>query len=406
MKTMQYIRNSLLTGVCVGLLTGCSWLEDWPPKDSEMARKSAPKPPESKIEKVAGGTWLNDNASNDAMAQEQNAQLAMSDSNTTPKGIAIDSSQMDRIKKLESNVDQLSNDLKMIMPALTKLAAAQTSPQKQAAAIEPAAGADMAMPQSGQQEPTPLAGGNTANPKPGTVAWYEQQESRRRKNKPAVQPVSAPAPAPTQVQQQAYAPPAAPYQPPVQQAQYQQQPMYQQQTGYAQPVQQAYQQQPYQQQPPAYQPAMQQNYQPPVQPQASKPMPAEYQEFAPAPSPSYSQASYGGSASSSVTNVRFGEHSDKTRVVLDTSNNVTYSYDLDNRERILMINLPGVSWQGAQQMQVYNSPVVSSYNVMPDGQGGHQVIMQLKVPAQVMWSQALAPGGSQGHRVVFDIAPR
>ena len=358
MKAVPFIQKMLLTGVCIGLLTGCSWLEDWPPKGSEMARKTAPKPPESKVVgEASGDKWIDqDKGTQTADAGDQNAAQQ-------PKGLTVDAASEDRISKLEKEVDQMSNDLKMMMPALTKLAEAQGDIQKTLGSVEPSAG--NAMNATAGQQPLPLAQQQTQGsaPQPGTVAWYEEQERKKRAasgQQSSIQQQPA-------MQQAAYQPPPAPPQ----------QTMPPQQAGYQQP-QQAYQppQQQYQQQ--AYQ-------QPPMQ------------------QPSYQQASYSGGPV--VTNVRFGEHPDKTRLVLDTSNKVAFSYNLDNNEHILMISLPQTAWAGMPQMAVAGSPLVASYNVVPDNQGGQQLMLQLKQPSRVLWAQTLDPTGPQGYRLVFDLAP-
>ena len=378
MKATHMIRNTLLTGVCIGLLTGCSWLEDWPPKGSELAVKTAPKPPESKIMQTSGGTWLE--------SDERVSQAG-------PKGIAVDDASAERIAQLEQTVAGIRNDMQMMMPALTKLAEAQGDLQNALSQVEPAAGSVMgqAAPPSGQgyvqnhqspqqQRPMPIAApANTGNNMPPPIpAQFDKARQQQ--------------------QQQTYQPPQQPsYQQGYQQGYPQQQtyqPQPQQNNGpqpgsvawYEQQEQQSRQQQAYQPQPQQnnYQ---RQNYQPPVQ------------------QPVMQQASYGGAASGvSVTSVRFGEHPDKTRMVLDTTSDVAFSYNVDASGRMLTVSLPGAGWQGASQMNVMNSPLVSSYNVTPDGAGGHQLVMQMRQPVRVLWAQALKPGGPQGHRIVFDLA--
>jgi len=347
MKAFQLIRNTVLTGFCAGLLAGCSWLDDWPPGGSDKTAQATPKPPESKIMQTSEGTWLE--SSREAQAVQ-------------PKGLAVDAGSADRIAQLEAAIAGIRNDLDMMMPALTKLAEAQGDLQKVLGSVEPASGGPVSMAAPAPQ-PVPVAQPAAAQP----VGWYEQQEKQNRAN-----------PQPT-----------AAARPPAQQT-------WQQQPDYAP----AYQQAAAPQQP-AYAPVQPQpSYQPPAQPVAVSPQ--AYQQ------PAAQPASLGGAMAATgayVSNVRFGEHADKTRLVIDTSDKVAFSYDVDNNERILMIELPGSGWQGAQEMQISNSPLISSYNVVSDNQGGHQLIMQLKQPVQVLWAQALAPGGPQGHRVVFDLAP-
>ncbi len=388
MKAHHFIRNTFLTGLCVGLLVGCSWLEDWPPKDSEMARKAAPKPPasESKVMKQGDGTWLQ--ADNGEPVQMNAAE---------PKGLAVDPASSDRIAALEQELANIRNDLKLMMPSLTKLAEAQGDMQRMLGGVEPAAGSadrhDQRANQAGASAPMPLHAPQataqtaapmpnaaaTGNPQPGTVAWYEQQERLNRQRMAANTPPAMPPPAHYQPVQQQMAQ-AAPVPVPAHMGHSQMgQPMMAQQANQPPPAQ------------PVYQPPVPQAASAPV----SAPPPAQFQ-------PASHGSAMGGAA---VTGLRFGEHSDKTRLVFDTSDNVAFSYDLDNNERILMINLPGTGWMGSQQMQISGSPMVQSYNVVPDNAGGHQAVIQLRQRARVLWAQALRPGGPQGHRIVLDLAP-
>ncbi|MCB9990777.1 MAG: hypothetical protein H6867_05290 [Rhodospirillales bacterium] len=386
MKATHMIRNTLLTGVCIGLLTGCSWLEDWPPKKSEMAVKTAPKPPESKVMQTSEGTWLK---SDDRVSQ------------AGPKGIAMDDASSDRIAQLEQSVESIRNDMQMMMPALTKLAEAQGDLQSALSQVEPAAGGSMRAsappaannyaPSYQQQQPqsyqpTPIAAQGGGNVPPPIPAQFDN--SRPAQNTYQQQPVM----------QQAYQQPQQAYQPPPQQQMQQppQQQMYQQaamqQNSGPQPGSVAWYEQ---QEQSSRQQAQPTNYQP--APQAYQPPPQQ---------PVMQQASYGGAASGpAVTNIRFGEHPDKTRMVLDTTTDVAFSYNVENGGNVLSISLPQSGWMGATQMDVMNSPLVSSYSVSANGAGGQQVTMQMRQPVRVLWAQSLPPGGPQGHRIVFDLAP-
>lgn len=366
MNAARLIKTTFLTGICIGLLTGCSWLEDWPPKGSQAEARAVPKPPESKIMQTSEGTWIEP----DNQAQPAQQASAAPSQSPQPMGLAVDPSSAERIAKLEETVNSIRGDLDMMMPALTRLAEAQSDLQKALGQVEPSAGA---MVQGGvdynngaayQPQPVPLsrppaqaaapvpvpaprqmqqqpAQAQAGGPQPGSVAWYEQQEQVNRQQ--AAHQVSG-------------------------------------QGGMQQPP---VQQQAAQMQPPPPQQQQQQVYNQAV----------------------YQPASYGGSAGPSIINVRFGEHTDKTRLVFDASDKVAFNYDLDNNERLLVITLPGTGWGGAQGMPVNGSPLVASYNVIPDNAGGHQVIVQLKQPAKVLWAEALTPSGPQGNRIVLDLAP-
>ncbi len=119
----------------------------------------------------------------------------------------------------------------------------------------------------------------------------------------------------------------------------------------------------------------------------------------PATPVAYSQSSNG----PLIKQVRFGEHPDKTRIVLDMSAETTFKYDLDNGEKILMIELPQAGWKGQPESSTRNSALISSYSLMPDGQGGTRIIMQLRQDVQVRWAQAIPAAAGKDPRVVIDI---
>lgn len=380
MKLSSIIRNSLLTGVCIGLLSGCSWFEDWPNGNDKTA--AAPPPAGQKqVVETAGGTWLQDAPANTQMASHQKAM-----------GLNIDEASAQRIAQLEAEVENLRNELRTMMPAVAKLAAAQGDLNQALSNIQPAAGGMQgsmaAQPQSGVSQPVSLAvppvpqtaqmpaaaayndsyeeeydaqgdvvaGGDGVVMAPTAqahdVAWYEQQERQKRQAKRAARQAVAVEPAAAPMQQQAQAAPVA-------------------------------------------QPAVVTPSAPAVMQQASAPQAAALPQ----------SNVQNNDAGVFVRNLRFGEHADKTRLVLDTSDQVTFRYDIDNNEKLMVIEMPQTGWRGSEAMDISNSPLVSSYSVVSDNNGGHQLIMQLKEPTQVLWAQALMPGGPQGHRIVIDLAP-
>lgn len=107
----------------------------------------------------------------------------------------------------------------------------------------------------------------------------------------------------------------------------------------------------------------------------------------------------------SISEIRFGEHANMTRIVLDASGKVPYTYSLDASGTLMTIMLPQTAWKTTAQ---FNPPgsLVESYTATPDGQGGSIVALRLKKPATVSWSDILAPGAEGGYRVVMDMAPK
>ena len=108
----------------------------------------------------------------------------------------------------------------------------------------------------------------------------------------------------------------------------------------------------------------------------------------------------------SIKGVRFGNHEGgKSRMVIDVSAAPTFTHDIDNNERILMIEIPGTVWNaGPVTKIIQDNPMIQSMAASPDGQGGTRVILQLTAPAKILWSQAIPPSGTQGNRIVLDIA--
>lgn len=107
-----------------------------------------------------------------------------------------------------------------------------------------------------------------------------------------------------------------------------------------------------------------------------------------------------------VQGVRLGNHeTGKTRMVFDVSKASTFTYDVDNAEKILVIEIPSTVWNaGPVTRNFMENPLVKSLAASPNGQGGTRIVVQLSAPAKVLWSQAIPPAGLQGDRIVFDLA--
>ncbi len=106
---------------------------------------------------------------------------------------------------------------------------------------------------------------------------------------------------------------------------------------------------------------------------------------------------------SAVQDVRFGEHGGRTRLVLDMSGPVAFSTDLDNNEKIFVIELPGVSWNASRAGQVPRSLFVQSYSVHDEQTGGSRLVLQLKKPVRIRTAEVLKPTGTKGYRLFVDI---
>jgi hypothetical protein len=107
----------------------------------------------------------------------------------------------------------------------------------------------------------------------------------------------------------------------------------------------------------------------------------------------------------SVTDVRLGDHPDKTRLVLDLDARSAFQFDLDNGQHALRINLPGTTW-GTQQQKIFpNHPLIAGYAAHSLEGGGTSLVIALKKNARVLLSSAFPPDQGKSDRIVFDIGP-
>lgn len=247
-----------------------------------------------------------------------------------------------RIAELEQEIGALRNDMNMMMPALTRLAGLERNASVALNDIQPAAGG--------------VQGGEV----PRIHRNYIQATELAADN-PEIEmdqpvyaaPQTAPVPAPAPV-------PLTP-------------------TARVQPA-------------PVPVPAPPAAVQPMVQPAAPVAQPAAYTP------PAINVAA--------VQGVRLGNHeTGKTRMVFDVSKASTFTYDVDNAEKILVIEIPSTVWNaGPVTRNFMENPLVKSLAASPNGQGGTRIVVQLSAPAKVLWSQAIPPAGLQGDRIVFDLA--
>lgn len=120
------LKKVLLTGSCLALLTGCSWLEEW----NGGPQAKAPQPqPQMTLVQTADATWIKPGA-----GQKPVEKLVPAPDETMLETRA-------RLDSMEEQLADMRNDMKMIMPALTRLAAMPESPQN-LPQVQPSAGAD------------------------------------------------------------------------------------------------------------------------------------------------------------------------------------------------------------------------------------------------------------------------
>jgi len=107
------------------------------------------------------------------------------------------------------------------------------------------------------------------------------------------------------------------------------------------------------------------------------------------------------SGGTAVYDLRIGEHPGKTRLVLDTNAKTSFSIDIDNNEKIMVVDLPEAKWTASKSKNL-GSKTVGSYRV-ESSETGSLLILQLKKNAEVL-SQSEIPGtGGAGRRIVIDL---
>lgn len=101
--------------------------------------------------------------------------------------------------------------------------------------------------------------------------------------------------------------------------------------------------------------------------------------------------------------IRIGEDADKTRLVLDLNKKVPYTYDLDNTEKILVIDVDARNVSAVKSAQFEKSPLISSYMADVGTDGKARVVLQLRRAVKVLSTSTLPPNGDKGDRVVIDL---
>lgn len=104
-----------------------------------------------------------------------------------------------------------------------------------------------------------------------------------------------------------------------------------------------------------------------------------------------------------VVDLRMGEHPGKTRLVLDLTGASGFSYDMNNKDHVLFVELPGAGWAGQREKIMGNHPLIAGYMAQPAGARGSTLAIKLKKNTKVVFSSALPPNEVRGHRIVLDL---
>lgn len=106
-------------------------------------------------------------------------------------------------------------------------------------------------------------------------------------------------------------------------------------------------------------------------------------------------------------NLRVGEHADKSRIVIDTNQKTDFSIDLDNNERLIIIELPQARWIDGNSKTFENSKLLESYSISPlNGGKGSMIVLSLRKETKILQRKRLSPdNGNVYHRIYFDLSP-
>ncbi len=105
-----------------------------------------------------------------------------------------------------------------------------------------------------------------------------------------------------------------------------------------------------------------------------------------------------------VSSVRVGDHPGKVRIVLDLTGPAKFAADVDNNEKILLVDLPGTGWTAETQKLIKN-PLVKGYVAQKNATGNGTVLaIKLAKPAKVLMATVLPPNESYGNRIAIDVS--
>jgi hypothetical protein len=103
-----------------------------------------------------------------------------------------------------------------------------------------------------------------------------------------------------------------------------------------------------------------------------------------------------------VSGIRVGEHPGKVRIVLDLTGPAKFTADVDNDEKLLLVDLPGAGWS-TEMAQALKNPLVKGYSAQKNASGGTTLAIELAKPSKLLMATALAPNQTYGHRIALDV---
>lgn len=109
-----------------------------------------------------------------------------------------------------------------------------------------------------------------------------------------------------------------------------------------------------------------------------------------------------GGGVASITGVRLGHHSDKTRIVLDISDKADFSYGISESGTSVIVNFSRVDWRSDQSSKRLTG-VVAGYSFDKGNKGEGLLGIKTRVPVNIQKVFVLPPTNGSGYRIVLDL---
>lgn len=106
-----------------------------------------------------------------------------------------------------------------------------------------------------------------------------------------------------------------------------------------------------------------------------------------------------------VRDVRIAQHAEKTRIVMDVDQTVSFkAFTLDSPSRVV-VDLPRFLWRAPAQVPQVGGRLVSSIRHGAFSSETDRVVFDMKGGADILSSFTLPAGGGRGPRIVIDLKP-
>lgn len=103
-----------------------------------------------------------------------------------------------------------------------------------------------------------------------------------------------------------------------------------------------------------------------------------------------------------ITDIRVGNHKDKTRLVLDITRPVDFRYEVSSDGSVIFIDLPQIKWSADQFKERHFKGLITDFRFSPEAEGGRFNILT-NGPVRIKKPFFVGPKGRLGHRIVIDI---